>query len=182
MGGGGVGRLRKLAKDSVSSDRTPPPFPLFSCGGSFLFVKRLTNLVKAFSVLEMQLSRKYFWRCKIWFDSNCILGCNALVVWQTKQSLYRPRGFQKVEASRISIQSAMWRCCEPYGSAAFTRRKYSWYSFLLEAESTTVIYCERKDYVNEKFQFHHRESNPRPSGSTNCVATVPCLVDEVVPP
>ena len=31
-------------------------------------------------------------------------------------------------------------------------RKYSWYSFLLEAESTPGPYCGRKDYVNEKFQ------------------------------
>ena len=43
-------------------------------------------------------------------------------------------------------------------------RKYSWYSFLLEAESTPEPYCGQKDYVNEKFQWHHWESNPRPSG------------------
>jgi hypothetical protein len=34
----------------------------------------------------------------------------------------------------------------------FTPRKYSWYSFLLEAESTPGPQCKRKDYVNEKFQ------------------------------
>ena len=37
------------------------------------------------------------------------------------------------------------------------------YSFLLEAESTPGTYCVRKDYVNEKFQWHHLESNHRPS-------------------
>jgi hypothetical protein len=31
-------------------------------------------------------------------------------------------------------------------------RKCSWYSFMLEAESTPGPYCDRKDYVNEKFQ------------------------------
>ena len=31
-------------------------------------------------------------------------------------------------------------------------RKYSWYSFLLEAESTPAPQCGRKDYVNETFQ------------------------------
>jgi hypothetical protein len=31
-------------------------------------------------------------------------------------------------------------------------RKYTWYSFLLEAESTPELYCDRKDYVTEKFQ------------------------------
>ena len=29
-------------------------------------------------------------------------------------------------------------------------KKYSWYAFLLEAESTPGPYCGRKDYVNEK--------------------------------
>ena len=32
------------------------------------------------------------------------------------------------------------------------RRKYSWYSFLLETESTPGTWCGRKDYVNKKFQ------------------------------
>ena len=31
-------------------------------------------------------------------------------------------------------------------------RKYTWYSFLLEAESTPGPLCDRKDYVNEIFQ------------------------------
>jgi hypothetical protein len=43
-------------------------------------------------------------------------------------------------------------------------RKYSWYSFLLEAELTPVLQCGREDYVNGKFQGHHLESIPRPSG------------------
>jgi len=34
----------------------------------------------------------------------------------------------------------------------FIPRKYSWYSFLLEAESTPGPHCDRNDYVNEKFQ------------------------------
>jgi len=29
-------------------------------------------------------------------------------------------------------------------------RKYSWYSFLLEDESTGEAYCDRNDYVNDK--------------------------------
>ena len=28
-----------------------------------------------------------------------------------------------------------WSGCQPYALAAFTSRKYTWYSFLLEAES-----------------------------------------------
>jgi hypothetical protein len=39
--------------------------------------------------------------------------------------------------------------CQPYTPVAFTPRKYSWYSFLLEAESTPGPQCYRKDDVNE---------------------------------
>jgi hypothetical protein len=40
-------------------------------------------------------------------------------------------------------------------------RKYSWYSFLLQAESTPRPKCSRMDYVNQKYQWNHLESNPR---------------------
>jgi hypothetical protein len=52
---------------------------------------------------------------------------------------------QCVENSRISKPSAH-EGCQPYAPAVFTPRKYFWYSFLLDVEST------RKGYVNEKFQ------------------------------
>jgi hypothetical protein len=61
-----------------------------------------------------------------------------------------------------------WQGCQPYAPAAFTPRKYSWYSFLLESESTPGPSCDRKDYVNEKIR-HHRESN---SGSLLNVAVI----------
>jgi len=54
--------------------------------------------------------------------------------------------------------------CQPYAPAAFISRKYTWYSFLLEAESTPGPECARKDYVTEKFQWHHREWNQGPAG------------------
>ena len=40
--------------------------------------------------------------------------------------------------------------CQPYAPAAFTPRKYSWYSFLLEAESTPGPQCDRKDFISMK--------------------------------
>ena len=40
-----------------------------------------------------------------------------------------------------------WRCT----GRLYPPRKYSSYSFLLEAESTPGPQCDRKDYVNEKF-------------------------------
>ena len=54
---------------------------------------------------------------------------------KVKQSHYRPRGFQEVKAPRFR-ETAQAGGCRPYAPAAFTPRKYSWYSFLLEAEST----------------------------------------------
>jgi len=51
--------------------------------------------------------------------------------------LDRPRGFQEVKVPRIRDNgTGLWQGCQPYGPAAFNPRKYSWYSFLLEAEST----------------------------------------------
>ena len=40
--------------------------------------------------------------------------------------------------------------CQPYALAAFTSRKYSLYSFLLEAESTPGPQCDRKDFMSMK--------------------------------
>jgi hypothetical protein len=56
-------------------------------------------------------------------------------------------------------------------------RKYSWYSFLLEAESSPGPQCGLKNYVNEKFQWHYRELNPRPS---NCATACPIIVTAIL--
>ena len=40
--------------------------------------------------------------------------------------------------------------CQPYAPAAFTPTKNSWYSFLLEAESTPGPQCDRKDFMSMK--------------------------------
>ena len=62
--------------------------------------------------------------------------------------------FQEVEAPGIYRQSA------PEGGKVVSRkhrpsltlRKYTWYTFLLEAESIPGKQCSRKDYVNEILQ------------------------------
>jgi len=48
-----------------------------------------------------------------------------------------PTGFQEVKVARFHDNgTGWWQGCQPYSPAAFTPRKYTWYSFLLEAEST----------------------------------------------
>jgi len=54
--------------------------------------------------------------------------------------------------------------CQPYTPAAFTPRKYTRHSFMLEAKSTSGPQWGVKDYVKRKFQWHHRESRPRTFG------------------
>ena len=59
---------------------------------------------------------------------------------KVNQSHYRPEwptGFQEVKAPRFHDNgTGRWQGCQPYAPATFTPRKYSWYSFLLEAELT----------------------------------------------
>jgi len=40
--------------------------------------------------------------------------------------------------------------CQPYAPVTFTPRKYSWYSFLLEAESTPRPQWDREDFISMK--------------------------------
>ena len=85
-----------------------------------------------------------------------------LPVCSSEPKLRYFRIFQEAEAPRISRQSA-----HEYGQ--FVRsthrpplpsKRYPWYSFLLEAESTPEPYCGRKNKVNERSQWHPRELNP----------------------
>jgi hypothetical protein len=66
------------------------------------------------------------------------------------QALMGPGG----RGSLTSRQSGLEGCkvVSPKHRSPLPSRKYSWYSFLLEAESTPGPQCGRKDYVNEKFQ------------------------------
>ena len=100
-----------------------------------------------------------------------------------KLSYYRPGealGVQGGWGSQISRQLSNEgsKVVTPMHWPPLTPRKYSWYSLLLEAELTPGPQCGQKDYVNEKFQWHHQKLNPRPIGSrrsasTNCAITCP---------
>jgi hypothetical protein len=62
-------------------------------------------------------------------------------------SLERPTGVEEIEAPRISGQSAheYVNVVSPAHRPPLPSRENSWYSFLLDTESTAGPYCDRKD-------------------------------------
>jgi hypothetical protein len=56
-----------------------------------------------------------------------------------------PLEFQEVEAPRcLENRHMKVVSCQTYTPAVFTPRKYYWYSFLLESDSTPVPWCDRR--------------------------------------
>jgi hypothetical protein len=78
------------------------------------------------------------------------------------QALRIPGGWDSQTSRQSAYESGM--VVSPTHQPPLPPRKYSWCSFLLKTESTPGPKCGRKDYINEKFQWHNRESNPPPSG------------------
>jgi hypothetical protein len=76
-----------------------------------------------------------------------------------KQSLYRTLRFTYFKLI------GTWRQwgCQPYPPAAFTSQEIFLVLISIEAESTPGPYCGRKDYVNEKSQWHHLGIEPATS-------------------
>jgi len=74
------------------------------------------------------------------FNINTMFHCTFLKVKGKAiplQALDRPEGFQEVEVPRFQDNRHMKVVrLSAHAPATFTPRKYSWYSFLLEAEST----------------------------------------------
>jgi hypothetical protein len=89
--------------------------------------------------------------------------------------LDRPWGFQKNETSRFHGNGYMKvvRLSALRTGRLYPRRKYSWSSFLLEAESTPGPQCGRKDHVFQKLQWHHRTHN---------LPTCSAVLQKIAPP
>jgi len=93
------------------------------------------------------------WNCQTanWTNSmHTVQVRGKAVTLQPWQALRVPEGW----GSQISRQSAhKGGNVVSYVLAAFTPRKYSWYLFLLEAESSPWPQCGQKDCVNEKLNY-----------------------------
>jgi hypothetical protein len=73
---------------------------------------------------------------------------------KVQQSLYRPIrgpvGFRRLRHPGLETFGTRRRyVCQPYTTVAFIPRKYSCYSFVLEAESIPGPLCVWKDYVKK---------------------------------
>jgi len=78
-----------------------------------------------------------------------------------KQYLYRPNTSPEGSrswGSQITRQSAheSGKVVSPTHPLPLPSRKYSWYSLLFENSRPSMPLYARKDYVNDKFQLHHR--------------------------
>jgi hypothetical protein len=66
------------------------------------------------------------------------------------QALTGPEGSRRFRLPDFkTIGTSRWQGCQPYAPAAFTPRKYSCYSFLLEVELTPLKYlflCTKLHY------------------------------------
>jgi hypothetical protein len=144
----------------------PPPYPLSLYGrfgeemeGMNLCIPARNGAIIASDVLPLALSphrRLYsctrtdnFWRLIDFSFRDLAANCSVTVAVKDKRKRYsypiigldRPLGIQEVEASRFQhirrtkIVSSAPRI-GPFYTPGMNTRKYSWYSFLSEAEST----------------------------------------------
>ena len=88
--------------------------------------------------------------------------------------LDRRRQLQEVEATRISRQSTHegGNVVSPVHRPCLLLREDLWYSFLPEAESTSVLYCSRKSmkYLSNTIKIRNRDLP-----ACSCFNAYPCL-------
>ena len=102
------------------------------------------SVTKCFGLLIIRPTYKTF-KIRQKYSENVIqtMGYNMCYSKKVKQSQTGPEG------SQISWQRhRMVVGCQPYAPAAFTPRKYSWYSFLLDWVDPRAILRSERFYVN----------------------------------
>ena len=122
-------------------------FRLQKCA-TFLPIQLLHNYIHNIKILKT--IQKLVWNKISSYSSNKqknrrdIHGVHILAV---QLSLYRIFGLQQVDVPRISRQAANegGKGVMPYAPAAFSPSKYSWYSSLLQDESTPGPQCGRRN-------------------------------------
>ena len=80
------------------------------------------------------------WKGPLTSETTLVSVSVASYLWKLKQSHCRPRGPDVSRRLRFpdfnTIGKWRWEVYQPYVPATFTPRKHSWYSLLLETEST----------------------------------------------
>jgi hypothetical protein len=117
---------------------------------------RFSLRVRNASLVSPPISPFFIFNCR-WCNCWPPVGIPTLIGTEVRDvctGLDRSLGFQEFLAPRICRQSAHegGKVVSPTHRPPLPPREDTWYSFLLEAESTPGPQCGRKDEVNEKFQ------------------------------
>jgi len=98
------------------------------------------------SVIRTPVIRILGWSGQFWANYSSESATEIIIIVKVKgkrvkqsslQGLTGPEGSRRLGLPDFKTIGTWRRQCQPYVPAAFTPRKYSWYSFLLEAESRT---------------------------------------------
>jgi hypothetical protein len=144
----------RCVKINYSVHNSPTKDPVESIphlNTSFLAIHCNRNILSILRVPQYSLFRIPGWIIQVMnynrssYVSTYRHQCQLQRSWEVKkgkaiplQDWPGPEGSSRVRLPDLkTIGIWRWKGCQPYAPAAFTPRKYSWYSFLLEDESTT---------------------------------------------